>query len=213
MNYSPCPLSKNKLSSLGKPEINCNTYLLLWLSSLHYFCLEGLMSYYSNKKNKKTGCSRLSKKLITHTHTHTQCTMSIIYLREYVINIVNTFHHYFNSITAHVEASETREKTKLKRNHSLWTGLTLIDMTPIIRQYSWSKLPSPLWRYTICSNLSYDKNKLWLQPYSTANNSIFHKMTTAANKTTYRYFRYYLTTITLDSRTQRVFAVEPQMFI
>ena len=139
--------------------------------------------------------------------------MSIIYLREYIINIVNTFHHYFNSITAHVEASKTREKTKLKRNHSLWTGLTLIDMTPIIRQYSWSKLHSPLWRYTICSNLSYDKNKLWLQPYSTANNSIFHKMTTAENKTTNRYFRYYLTTITLDSRTQRVFAVEPQMFI
>ena len=139
--------------------------------------------------------------------------MSIIYLREYVINIVNTFHHYFNSITAHVEASETREKTKLKRNHSLWTGLTLIDMTPIIRQCSWSKLHSPLWRYTICSNLSYDKNKLWLQPYSTANNSNFHKMTTAANKTTNRYFRHYLTTITLDSRAQRAFAVEPQLFI
>ena len=104
---------------------------------------------------------------------------------------MNTFHHYFNSITAHVVASETREKTKLKRNHSTWIGLTLIDMTLIIRQYSWSKLHSPLQWYTICSNLRYDKNKLWLQQYSTANNSVFQKMTKAANKTTYWYFRHH----------------------
>ena len=54
--------------------------------------------------------------------------------------------------------------------------------------HAWSKLHSSLWRYTIYSNLSSDRNKLWLQQYGTANNSIFHKMTTAANKTTYRYF-------------------------
>ena len=72
------------------------------------------MSYYSNKKNKKTGCSRLTKKLITHTHT--------VYNEHHLFAGVyhkhcEYFHHYFNQITAHVVASETREKTKLKRNH------------------------------------------------------------------------------------------------
>ena len=36
-------------------------------------------------------------------------------------------------------------------------------------------------------------------------------MTTTANETTYRYFRYYLYTTTLDTRAQHAFAIEPQM--
>ena len=145
--------------------MNCNTYLLLWLSSLHYFCLEGFMSYYSNKKKKKRKQAEVLKpKNSAHTQS-VQWASSIC--RSIITNIANTFHHYCNSITAFVVASETREKTKLKRNHSMWIGLTLIDMTLIIRQYSmtWSKLHSPLWRYTICSNLSYNQNKLGLQQY------------------------------------------------
>ena len=156
------------------------------------FCLEGLITYYSStkkkKKKKKTGCSPLTKE---HKYS-VQGASSIC--GSTITNIVNTF---CNLITAHVVASRTREKTKLKGNHSMWTGLTLIDMTLIIRQYPRSKIHSPSWRFTICSYLSYDKNKLWLQQYSTTNNSIFHKMTMAANKTTYRYFRYYLDSITL----------------
>ena len=44
---------------------------------------------------------------------------------------------------------------------------------------------------------------MWLQPYSTANNSIFHKMTMAANKTIFRYFRHYLNSKTLEHESTK----------
>ena len=77
---SLCPLNKKKISHhwVKQQMKHLIPASLTLFSSL--FCLEGWISYYSSKKKKEDGLlSPLTKELITYI----QCTVSIIYLREY----------------------------------------------------------------------------------------------------------------------------------